>query len=103
MPYIKPANRPQYEVHIKALLSILVAAPIGDLNYVISKLLAGLWKRDKSYGNGNAIVGCMECAKLEFTRRVLSPYEDAKIAENGDVYEDQTTADENWEYKSCHN
>lgn len=30
--------------------------------------------------------GAIECAKLEFVRRVVSPYEDQKILENGDVY-----------------
>ena len=30
--------------------------------------------------------GALECAKLEFARRIVAPYEDAKIKENGDVY-----------------
>jgi len=34
----------------------------------------------------NAIIGALECAKLELYRRVAAPYEDDKIAENGDVY-----------------
>ena len=31
--------------------------------------------------------GALECAKLEFYRRVVSKYEDQKILDNGDVYE----------------
>lgn len=31
-------------------------------------------------------VGAIECAKMEFARRVIFPYEDRKISENGDVY-----------------
>ena len=36
--------------------------------------------------NLNAIIGALECAKLELYRRVAAPYEDDKIIENGDVY-----------------
>jgi len=35
---------------------------------------------------GISALGAIECAKLEFIRRVVSPYEDTKIASNGDVY-----------------
>jgi len=35
---------------------------------------------------GVSALGAIECAKLEFIRRVVSPYEDAKIVANGDVY-----------------
>lgn len=31
-------------------------------------------------------LGAVECAKLEFMRRVVAPYEDGKILANGDVY-----------------
>ncbi len=34
----------------------------------------------------NAVVGALECAKLELYRRMVAPYENGKIAENGDVY-----------------
>jgi len=39
-----------------------------------------------SYTFINDCVGALEGAKLELYRRVASPYEDKKIAENGDVY-----------------
>jgi len=32
------------------------------------------------------MIGAIECAKLEYTRRAVAPYEDTKIAANGDVY-----------------
>ena len=38
------------------------------------------------YTHVNEAVGVLECAKLELYRRVAAPYEDEKIAENGDVY-----------------
>jgi hypothetical protein len=31
------------------------------------------------------VLGAMEAAKLEFYRRIVSPYEDEKIALHGDV------------------
>ena len=39
-----------------------------------------------NYATINDIVGACEGAKMEFYRRVAVPYEDIKIAENGDVY-----------------
>lgn len=34
----------------------------------------------------NAVVGVLDNVKDEFKRRVLNPYEDRKIVQNGDVY-----------------
>jgi hypothetical protein len=39
-----------------------------------------------NYANINAVVGVLECMKLEFYRRAAAPYEDKKIQQNGDVY-----------------
>jgi hypothetical protein len=39
-----------------------------------------------SYRILNNAVGAAESAKTEFQRRIVGPYEDSKIAENGDVY-----------------
>ena len=39
-----------------------------------------------SYATINDIIGALEGAKMEFYRRVVAPYEDEKIKENGDVY-----------------
>lgn len=59
----------------------------GELNYCITKLLNGwLQRKGRSYATINAVVGALECAKLEAYRRVAAPYEDAKRAQSGDVY-----------------
>ena len=58
--------------------------PVGDLNYMITKIL--LMAKPKSYAEYNALVGVLECCKLEFYRRAVAAYEDEKIQENGDVY-----------------
>jgi hypothetical protein len=85
MPYIKRAVRLAFEcpAHYKP-------ADPGQLNYLITKIV-----RDYAFGgtNGlsyqkiNDVLGALEGAKLEFYRRVVAPYENAKMAENGDVYE----------------
>ena len=41
----------------------------------------------KSYWKMALIVGVFTTLVAEFTRRVINPYEDTKIAENGDVPE----------------
>lgn len=59
----------------------------GELNFQITFLAADYIERHGlNYGNLNAVVGALECAKQEFLRRVVAPYEDKKIAANGDVY-----------------
>jgi len=57
------------------------------LNYRISLLVnAHILHNGLSYNTINDIVGALECAKLEAYRRIAAPYEDQKLAENGDVY-----------------
>lgn len=59
----------------------------GELNYAITLLIIEyLQRKGKSYTFINDCLGALEGAKLEFYRRVVVPYENAKMAENGDVY-----------------
>ncbi len=60
----------------------------GELNYAITRLADDYLIRRGGvrYAHVNEVVGALECAKLELYRRVLAPYEDAKMAETGDVY-----------------
>lgn len=81
MPYIKPEDR----LHILADEKS-ISSP-GELNYFISTLVN--WyinEKGKNYSTLNEVIGVLECAKLELYRRVVAPYEDIKIDENGDVY-----------------
>ena len=57
----------------------------GELNYMFTKLIREYWMRNQSYQTANDIIGALEGAKLEFYRRTVAPYEDIKIAENGDL------------------
>jgi hypothetical protein len=87
MPYIKSENRKKYEKVLQELLGILKALPPeevdGELNYVVTKILKGVYPL--RYFHINKAVGVLECIKLEFYRRVAAPYEDLKIKESGDV------------------
>lgn len=81
MPYVSQDVRKQLAVNGHS------PKTSGELNYVITNLLID-YVEDKgtSYETINSIVGVLECAKLEFYRRFAAPYENTKIAENGDVY-----------------
>jgi len=82
MPYIKAADRDRLALPT----SISIQTP-GELNYLVTTLaLRYLEQHGTSYATINDIVGAFECAKSEFYRRVAAPYEEKKIAENGDVY-----------------
>jgi hypothetical protein len=60
----------------------------GDYNFAISLLIHTYIQRNGlRYVNLNDAVGILECAKQEFIRTVVSPYEDEKIRENGPVSE----------------
>lgn len=87
MPYIPKEKRVLIDPEIEELISNLRyrKADVGMLNYTISRLLKTWWEFDPCYKTGNDIMGVMDCAKSEFYRRTLSPYEDKKIQENGDI------------------
>lgn len=79
MPYIKEADRTE----------LLSRAPqtAGELNFAITTaVIAYVEQHGTNYAVLNEAVGVLECAKLELYRRMISAYEDKKIAENGDVY-----------------
>lgn len=82
MPYINRNSRADLDIGLRG------PETAGELNYCITKLvdayIAG--KDGVSYQNVNEVVGVLECAKLELYRRVAAPYEDVKLAENGEVY-----------------
>ena len=60
---------------------------VGDLNFLITVACnAYLDGKKFSYGSINDVIGVLECAKAEFIRRILVPYETTKISLNGDVY-----------------
>ena len=94
MPYIKQRDRKLFDDTLEELIGRLSACPEpGNVNYVISRILLGLCEestpvynsREANYSKYNELIGVLECAKLELYRRQITPYEDKKILENGDV------------------
>lgn len=63
----------------------------GHFNFVVTKLIMYRLKRQgMSYANLRMILGDLEAIKTEFYRRVVADYENKKLEENGDVYEEFT-------------
>lgn len=86
MPYITEDRR--QEIDSCDHLILPDNADVGDLNYIFTRYCnAYLKKWGLRYYNVNAVIGMLECVKLELYRRIAAPYEDAKKDENGDVYD----------------
>ena len=87
MPYIPLQKRPPLDDLLNGLADYIAKLPPeeqdGALNYSVSKILKKVYPR--SYFNYNRSMGVLECIKSEWYRRQIAPYEDEKIAENGDV------------------
>lgn len=59
----------------------------GELNYSLATQLNMYLKHHgEKYSTYNDIIGALECLKLEVYRRLAAKYEDKKIKENGDVF-----------------
>jgi hypothetical protein len=88
MPYILPEDRLKLKPATDAIVAAVDASTTaGDLNYMISLMVkAYVDAKGLRYEHLNAVVGALDSCKAEFQRRVVAPYEDSKIAENGDVY-----------------
>jgi hypothetical protein len=80
MPYIK------HDARVR-LANTIAPADTGELNYILTGVVNEyFYRKGHHYKTINDILGALEGAKLEFYRRVVAPYEDTKIKENGDVY-----------------
>lgn len=82
MPYIKQEDRPIMDTVVDRMDAISVKAN-GDLNYI----LYAFCKRyvPRSYNSYKNFCGELRQCATEIERRIIGPYEDEKIAENGDV------------------
>jgi hypothetical protein len=95
MPYIKEKKR--WEICLKSwqpnadskhsdYLDMGAIDCAGDMNYAFTEIVLSYIKRNGlNYQNINDIVGALEGAKTEFNRRIVGPYENEKIEQNGDV------------------
>lgn len=88
MPYIKKDRRERLDIAIAQAVAFLHEVPEedrdGEINYIVTVILKRIYQPPKYY-RYNRAMGVLECIKQEFYRRVVAPYEDKKIQENGDV------------------
>lgn len=85
MPYITDIEKDEIDKQIN--YNDLYMPTSGALCYVIYKIvLAYLKLNGKSFRTFSEINGALECAKMEFYRKIVAPYEELKIKENGDVH-----------------
>jgi hypothetical protein len=83
MPYIDKTVRrgfAEIEFELDHLAPLMTA---GDLQYLIASTIKRM--NPKNYQEMNNIMGALAGAQMEFYRRHVAPYEDKKIAENGDI------------------
>jgi hypothetical protein len=87
MPYIKPEKRLELDKIIGQIVSHFEKVEDkdrdGQLNYLFTKTLKSLYT--PSYLNYERIMGLLACIQHEFYRRWISPYEDSKTKEHGDI------------------
>ena len=82
MPYIKQEDRFLMNRVVDEMEVVGVKAN-GDLNYILYKFCKDNVK--PSYNNYKNFCGELRQCATEIERRLLGPYEDTKIEENGDV------------------
>jgi len=87
MPYIEISER---EFWHKWLNQMPRLTTIGEVNYLLTQICQRYLQNGDgipNYRDYNAVIGALECCKQELYRRLVIPYEDQKIIENGDVYD----------------
>lgn len=82
MPYIKQERRVDLDRVNHAMWDANIVAD-GDLNYLLFRYCKLCVK--PSYNNYKNYIGELRQCATEIERRLLAPYEDEKIIENGDV------------------
>jgi len=81
MPYITKARK-------NALMGSSPVDCAGELNYTITRLINDYVRNHGlNYQTLNDIEGALSNCSKEFNRRVVVPYEDQKIEQNGDAYD----------------
>jgi len=84
MPYIKESQRSELRKQLTGIVNRHTTS--GDLNFILTTIIGEyIIKTGLHYNEINDVMGALQGCLLEFYRRVAIPYEDSKIAENGDV------------------
>lgn len=92
MPYVNNLSRERVDRWLKGEPVLGPTLTKGELNCALT-LTTMRWLRERTKEVGRLkycimhdAMGALECAKLEFYRRMVAEYEDEKIKEHGDVY-----------------
>jgi hypothetical protein len=87
MPYIPKNQRPTLDTVTDPLIKHLASLPQeeqdGALNYTFTRIIKQIYPT--RYRHLNRALGVLSAVTQELYRRVVAPYEDEKIKENGDV------------------
>jgi len=83
MPYIKKEKREILDDYVINMMKFCNIQADGDLNYILFKYCKDHYPH--SYNNLKNFCGELRQCATEIERRILAPYEDKKINENGDV------------------
>lgn len=91
MPYIELRERARLErAGLRALCRHIEESNgiqgAGQIAYSVTRLMQAFVGRNRRFFMMALAGGAVLFALLEFYRRVVGPYEDQKILENGDVY-----------------
>lgn len=89
MPYITIEKQNKYSHVLQELYNLGTEGlnNPGELNFLITKIIKRYIDiKGLNYTSCNDVIGVLTACKDEFYRRVVVPYENAKIIENGDVY-----------------
>jgi hypothetical protein len=91
MPYVREELRQEIGDSIESLTETIhnhhdIDIP-GLVNYVITQIvLSSLQPRlGWNYNSLMQVIGTLECSKQEIYSRLVRPYEDSKIEQNGDL------------------
>lgn len=89
MPYINSQRREELDPEIESLQSKLIelGSNEGDLNYVITRLIAALFAHYSRYAMIARVSGVLANVGSEFYRRIAGPYEDIAVSKNEDIPE----------------
>lgn len=80
MPYISQKRR------VDVFNLNLDVETAGELNYMFTEIALKYFNERRNYQAINDIIGALEACKLELYRRLVVPYENEKIKENGDIH-----------------
>lgn len=86
MPYIKKEDRIKFQQILDIIHFDELVQNEGELNYLISSIcVTYLNQKGFKYAVMNQIIGVLDLVEKEFYRRLVAPYENKKIKENGDL------------------